>query len=48
VVCVLDPQTETARVYDADSPERVYRADQELTFPQVLGDFRVTVRRFFE
>lgn len=49
LVCVLDEQTETARVYrQAEPPEQIFAADQELTLPEVLPDFRVPVRRFFE
>ncbi len=48
VVCVVDPRSETARLYSADQPERTFAADEQLTIPEVLGDFRVEVRRFFE
>lgn len=48
LVRVLDPTTQSAHVYDADEPERIIAADQELTLPKVLGEFRVAVRRFFE
>src|SRR5262249_28420667 len=48
LVCVLDEVTETARVYRADQPEQVFTADQDLTLPEVLPDFRLPVRRFFE
>ena len=48
LVCVLDQQTETAHVYHADQPPREVRRDEELTLPEVLPDFRVPVRRFFE
>lgn len=48
IVCVLDPATESAHVYDADQPEQIFEADDELVLPSVLGDFRVKVRCFFE
>jgi Uma2 family endonuclease len=48
VVCVMDEKTETARVYYPDEPEKVFRAGEELVLPEVLGDFRVPVQRFFE
>lgn len=48
VVCVLDPGPETIHVFYADRPAEVLTADQELTLPGILGDFRVVVRRFFE
>jgi Uma2 family endonuclease len=48
VVCVLDPVSQTAHVFSADQPNRVCTAEQELTLPEVLGDFRAVVARFFE
>lgn len=48
LVCVLDQQTETAHVFHSDQAPRVVTADQELTLPEVLADFRIPVRRFFE
>jgi Uma2 family endonuclease len=48
VVCVLDPEPQTVHVFYADRPVHVLTADQELTLPEVLGSFRVLVRRFFE
>ncbi len=47
-VCVLDPKTETARVYTADEMEQIVAGDEELTFPNILPGFAVPVRRFFE
>jgi Uma2 family endonuclease len=48
VVCVLDEQTESAHVFSADAAPRIVTRDEELIFPEILGDFRVVVRRFFE
>jgi Uma2 family endonuclease len=48
VVVVLDPPTTTAIVYRADQPPQTFAADDELVLPDVLGDFRVPLRRFFE
>ncbi len=48
VVCVLDEITETAHVYRPDQVVQVFTADQELTLPDVLPGFAVTVQRFFE
>ena len=48
VVCVFDPGTASAHVFHGDPPARIIGPDQELTIPEVLGEFRVTVRRFFE
>jgi Uma2 family endonuclease len=48
VVCVLDPTTQTAHVFYPDQPTKVYTADEDLVLPEVLGEFRVPVRRFSE
>lgn len=48
VVCVLDQMTERCRVYRSDDPGQEFTAEQELTFPDVLPEFRALVRRFFE
>jgi Uma2 family endonuclease len=48
VVCVLDPVPQTAHVFSGDHPARVYTAEQELALPEVLGDFRAAVARFFD
>jgi Uma2 family endonuclease len=47
VVIVLDSETERAHVFRADQPPRELATDDELTVPDLLGDFRVAVRRFF-
>jgi Uma2 family endonuclease len=47
-VVVFDEQTQAAHVFYADQAPRVVRADEELALPEVLGAFRVAVRRFFE
>jgi Uma2 family endonuclease len=48
VVCVLDPEDEKAYIYHAEKPERILTADQEFSVPNVLPDFRVPVKAFFE
>jgi Uma2 family endonuclease len=48
VVCLLDQVSETVQVYRTDELPRTLRGDDELHLPDVLGDFRVSVRRFFE
>jgi hypothetical protein len=48
VVVVLDPEPRMAHLYYADRPVRTLGPDEELTLPEILGDFRVAVRRFFE
>lgn len=47
-VCVLDPKTETARVYLADDTDHTVKGDDALTFPNILPGFAVPLRRFFE
>jgi Uma2 family endonuclease len=48
VVCVLDPERQTATIYQADQPEQTLSAEAMLSFPQVLPGFSVPVKRFFE
>ncbi|MGH7221832.1 MAG: Uma2 family endonuclease [Gemmataceae bacterium] len=48
VVCVLDKMTERCHVYRNEDEMQVVLPDQELTIPDVLPEFRVVVRRFFE
>jgi Uma2 family endonuclease len=48
MVCVVDEQSQTAQLYHADLPPRILTLDEELTLPEVLGDFRVPVRLLFE
>lgn len=47
VVCVVDPDAETATVYRADQAPVTLSREQELALGNVLGEFRVTVRQFF-
>lgn len=47
VACVLDPQTQTLTVYRADQPPQRLSGEEEFALPDLLGDFRVPVRRFF-
>ena len=48
VVCVVDPDTDSVQVHYPDKAARVFQADDELVLPEVLPDFRVTVRELFE
>ena len=48
VVIVLDDKRRLAHVYRADGAIRLLTADEELTVPDLLGDFSVKVGRFFE
>jgi Uma2 family endonuclease len=47
-VCVLDPQTRTLTIYRDDKEEQRLSAEDEFTLPDILGEFGVLVRRFFE
>lgn len=47
-VCVLDQMTKRCFVYHNEEEIQVFTAEQELTIPDVLPEFRVIVRRFFE
>ncbi|MFO0930193.1 MAG: Uma2 family endonuclease [Gemmataceae bacterium] len=48
VVCVLDPETATLTVHQADELTRVLEVDDEFALPTLLGDFRTPVRSFLE
>ena len=48
VVCILDQMSERVIVCRADEPPQTLQGDDELHLPDILGDFRVPVRRFFE
>jgi len=47
-VVVLDDERRLAHVFGADGTNRMLGPDDELTFPEILGEFRVVVRRLFE
>jgi len=48
VVCVVDPETETVAIHHAERPVQSLTGDDELRIPDVLGDFGVTISKFFE
>ena len=48
IVLVLDDPRRLAHLYRADGTTRLLGADEELTIPDLLGDFHVRVGRFFE
>jgi Uma2 family endonuclease len=48
MVVVLDDNRKTAHVFEADAPVRILNGDDEFSFSEVLGDFRVGVGHFFE
>ena len=47
-VVILDPDAQTAVVYSGEEPPRVLGPDDELAFPELLGDFRVKIDRLFD
>ncbi len=47
VVIVLDPEPERVHIFRSDQPPRELGPDEELMIPDLLGDFRVAVRRLF-
>jgi Uma2 family endonuclease len=47
-VCVVDPDTDSVHAHYPDKAPRIFKSDEELVLPEVLPDFRVTVREFFE
>jgi hypothetical protein len=47
-VGVLAASTQTAHLDRFDEAVQSVRADEELTSPDMLGDFGAVVRRFFE
>ena len=48
VVLVLDDKRHSAHVFEAEGTHRMLGPDDELTLPDLLPEFRVIVRRFFE
>ena len=48
IVCVADPNTETLAIHHAERPVQSLSGGDELTLPDVLGDFRVPISKFFE
>jgi Uma2 family endonuclease len=48
VVCVLDPGHRNLYLFEGEEPVRILSEDNEFTLPTILGDFRATVRDFFD
>jgi Uma2 family endonuclease len=48
VVLVLDDERRMAQLFPADGTTRSLGAEDELTIPDLLGEFRVRVGQFFE
>ena len=46
-VCVVDEVQQTARLYSSEQPDRILQGDEELSFPEILGEFRLKVQRLF-
>lgn len=47
-VCVLDDSTRSVHVFYADHEPQVLTAEDEFSLPEILGEFREKVERFFE
>jgi Uma2 family endonuclease len=47
-VCIVDPATETVAIHHSERPVQSLTVTDELTLPDVLGDFRVAVSKLFE
>lgn len=47
-VCVVDDDTRSVHVFRPDHPMRVFNVADEFGLPEILGDFRVKVDRFFD
>jgi Uma2 family endonuclease len=48
VVCVVEPKPQTVRLFFPDHTSRTLTGDEELTFPEILPEFSVPVRKLFE
>jgi Uma2 family endonuclease len=47
-IVVLDPRSRKAHVYSVDHEPEVLGPEDELAIPELLGEFRVAVHRFFD
>ena len=47
-VCVVDDASRSVQVFHPERPAQVLAAGEELSLPQILGEFHVRVGRFFE
>jgi hypothetical protein len=47
-VCIALTTPKRIHVFHSEDGPRILEGDDDLTFPDVLPDFRVPVRRFFE
>jgi Uma2 family endonuclease len=46
-VCVVDPTSQVIHAYNSDAPDRMFKADEDFTLPEVLAGFSAPVRLFF-
>ena len=46
--CVVDPEQQIVIVHDSDHPGRTLTANDELTLPECVGNWRIAVRLLFE
>jgi Uma2 family endonuclease len=47
VVCVVDTENQSVQIYQGNELPRTLEGDDELTFPDLLGDFRIAVKQLF-
>jgi Uma2 family endonuclease len=47
IVCVIDPETQTVRLYYPDHPEKILGPVDDLTFPACLPGFLVPIQCLF-
>lgn len=47
-VGVLDPEARSMHLFRAEQPVQILGEDDELAIPEILGDFRVTIRRLLD
>jgi Uma2 family endonuclease len=48
VVCILDDDAKSVHMYFADREPQILKVDDDFSLPEILGDFRVPVQRFFD
>jgi Uma2 family endonuclease len=48
LVCVVNPTKNTVHLYRPEEPDTILGPDDDWSAPEVLGEFRIPVRRFFE
>ena len=47
-VCFVHNDTRSVHMFRPDQPKRIFKAVDEFSLPELLGEFRVKVERFFE